>query len=121
MVRISLVLAALAAGAAPALADPTGTWLRENGESRVRIAKCGDAFCGTLAWVKNPESPAKVGARVFYDMKEAGANTWGGKAFNPEDGRTYAGKLVVKGSTMTTTGCALGGMICRSVNWTKVN
>jgi uncharacterized protein (DUF2147 family) len=106
---------------APALADPSGTWLRDNGNSRVRIAKCGDAFCGTLVWVKDADSPSKVGQRIFYDMKASGENAWTGKAFNPEDGKTYSGKLTLSGSTMTTSGCVLGGMICRSVAWRKVN
>lgn len=111
----------LAAGASPALADPTGTWLRDNGNSRVRFAPCGPNFCGTLTWVKDPSGPAKVGQRIFYDMAPAGANAWAGKAFNPEDGKTYSGKLTLSGSTMTTSGCVLGGLICRSVSWRKVN
>ncbi len=111
----------IAAGTAPALADPTGTWLRDNGNSRVRIAPCGPNFCGTLTWVKDPSGPAKVGQRIFYDMAPAGANAWSGKAFNPEDGKTYSGKLTLSGSTMTTSGCVLGGLICRSVSWSKVN
>jgi uncharacterized protein (DUF2147 family) len=119
---ILLSAAALTAlTSAPALADPSGTWLRDNGNSRVRIAKCGDAFCGTLVWVKDADSPSKVGQRIFYDMKASGENAWTGKAFNPEDGKTYSGKLTLSGSTMTTSGCVLGGMICRSVAWRKVN
>jgi uncharacterized protein (DUF2147 family) len=113
--------AAVALPAAPALADPSGVWLRENGNARVRIAKCGDAFCGTLVWVKDPDGPSKVGQRVFYNMKPNGTNAWSGSAFNPEDGRTYSGKLTLSGGSMTTSGCVLGGMVCRSVNWRKVN
>jgi uncharacterized protein (DUF2147 family) len=113
--------AAIVLSAAPAMADPSGVWLRDNGNSRVRIAKCGDAYCGTLIWVKDPESPSKAGQRIFYDMKENGANSYSGKAFNPEDGKTYAGKLTLSGASMTTSGCALGGLICRSVSWRKAN
>jgi uncharacterized protein (DUF2147 family) len=115
------VVLAVSLPAAPAFADPSGVWLRDNGNARVRIARCGDAFCGTLVWVKDPDSPSKVGQRVFYDMKASGDNAWSGRAFNPEDGKTYAGKLSLSGSTMTTSGCVLGGMICRSVSWRKVN
>ncbi len=120
-IRAAAAAILLAAGASPALADPTGTWLRDNGNSRVRIAPCGPNFCGTLTWVKDPSGPAKVGQRIFYDMAPAGANAWAGKAFNPEDGKTYSGKLTLSGSTMTTSGCVLGGLICRSVSWSKVN
>jgi uncharacterized protein (DUF2147 family) len=110
-----------AAIASPALADPTGTWLRDNGNSRVRFAKCGDSYCGTIVWVKDSDSPSKVGQRIFYDMKESGANSWTGKAFNPEDGKVYSGKMTLSGSSITTSGCVLGGMVCRSVSWKKVN
>ena len=101
--------------------DASGTWLRENGASRVRIGKCGDALCGTVAWVKDAASPSKVGQRVFYDMKPDGAGKWKGSAFNPEDGKTYSGTMSLSGGTLTTAGCVFGGLICRSVSWSKVN
>jgi uncharacterized protein (DUF2147 family) len=119
--RAALAAAALAASALPALADPSGTWLRDNGNSRVRIAPCGANYCGTIVWVKDADGPAKVGQRVFYDMSPAGDNAWSGKAFNPEDGKTYTGKMTLSGSTLTTSGCVLGGLVCRSVSWRKVN
>ncbi|MGL4637721.1 MAG: DUF2147 domain-containing protein [Beijerinckiaceae bacterium] len=111
----------LALAASPALADPSGTWLRDNGQSRVRISPCGGNFCGTIVWLKEADSKSKVGQRVFYDMAPAGSNKWSGKAFNPEDGKTYSGTMTLSGSSLTTSGCVLGGMICRSVNWRKVN
>ena len=112
----------LAIGPAPAAADPSGTWLRENGAARVRMAKCGDAICGTITWLKDPaNTKSKVGQRVFFDMKPNGVNAWAGKAFNPEDGQTYSGKITLSGSSMTTAGCVAGGWICRSVSWSRVN
>lgn len=114
--------ALLVIGPAPAAADPSGTWLRENGGARVRMAKCGDAICGTITWLKDPaNTKSKVGQRVFFDMKPNGADAWAGKAFNPEDGQTYSGKITLSGSSMTTAGCVASGWICRSVSWSKVN
>lgn len=107
---------------APTAADPSGIWLRENGGARVRMAKCGDAICGTITWLKDPaNTKSKVGQRVFFDMKPNGADAWAGKAFNPEDGQTYSGKITLSGSSMTTAGCVAGGWICRSVSWSRVN
>ena len=106
----------------PALAqDAAGTWLRDTGASRVRIAKCGDALCGTLSWLKEPGGPAKVGQRIFYDMKPTGPGKWKGSAFNPEDGKTYSGTMTLAGDTLTTAGCVMGGLICRSVQWSRAN
>lgn len=102
--------------------DASGVWLRENGASRVRLAKCGEALCGTVVWLKDPEeSASKVGQRVFYDMKPNGAGQWAGQAFNPEDGKTYSGKMTLSGNKLTTAGCVFGGIICRSVSWSRVN
>jgi uncharacterized protein (DUF2147 family) len=112
---------ALVAGTTAALADPSGTWQRDNGASRVRIAPCGSNFCGTIVWLKDADGPAKIGQRVFFDMAPAGANKWSGKAFNPEDGKTYSGTMALSGASLTTSGCVLGGIICRSVNWRKFN
>jgi len=116
-----LATLALAALASPALAaDPTGMWLRETGLSRIRIAPCGEALCGTIAWLKNPDTPAKVGQRVLFGMKPTGDSVWMGSAFNPEDGKTYSGEMTLSGNRLTTSGCALGGLICKTVHWTRV-
>ncbi len=111
----------LALPAAVLAQDVAGTWQRDTGASRVRFAKCGEAMCGTLAWLKDADGPAKVGQRIFYDMKPSGAGKWSGSAFNPEDGKTYSGTMTLSGNTLTTAGCILGGIICRSVKWSKVN
>jgi uncharacterized protein (DUF2147 family) len=125
MIRIikSAILASVVISGATsaALADPSGTWLRDNGASRVRVAACGASMCGTIVWLKDADGPSKVGQRVFYDMAPAGANKWSGKAFNPEDGKTYSGTMTLAGSSLTTSGCVLGGLVCRSVNWRKMN
>lgn len=120
--RLKLVLVAgfaLGFGSLAQADDPSGTWLRDSGASRVKFSKCGDAWCGSIVWLKDTSGPAKVGQRVFFDMKPDGENKWVGKAFNPEDGKTYSGKMTLSGGGLTTAGCALGGLVCRSVNWTK--
>jgi len=101
--------------------EVTGTWLRDTGASKVRFAKCGEAVCGTISWLKDASGPAKLGQRIFYDMKPAAGGKWNGSAFNPEDGKTYSGTMSLAGDTLTTAGCVLGGLICRSVKWSRSN
>jgi len=121
LVSAALLAATMAAG--PALADDvTGTWLRETGLSKVKFASCGSAVCGTLVWIKpGTDTPAKVGQRLFFDMKSTGPNAWSGSYNNPDDNKTYAAKMSLSGDTLTTEGCAMGGMICRSSTWTRAN
>ncbi|AVT82741.1 DUF2147 domain-containing protein [Rhodopseudomonas palustris] len=118
---LGLLAAALATTGARA-DDVGGTWLRETGASKVKFAPCGGAVCGTLVWLKpGVETPAKVGQKIFFDMKPTGPGAWAGSAFNPEDGKTYTGKMNLSGGTLTTQGCAMGGMICKSSTWTRAN
>jgi uncharacterized protein (DUF2147 family) len=120
--RAGLVVAALVAGGANALAqDAEGLWTRDDGAARVQFSPCGPALCGVIVWLKNPASKARVGEKVFYDMTRADQNSWTGKAFNPEDGRTYSGKMVLNGGTLKTSGCVLGGLICKNVVWRRAN
>ena len=124
MLRPIFAVAALAAlSLAPAFAgDATGVWLRDTGASKVKIAPCGGALCGNIVWLKDPaNSPAKIGERIFFDMKPDGDNYWAGSAYNPEDGKTYTGKMALSGNTLTTKGCVLGGIICKSVSWSRSN
>jgi len=107
---------------APAFAsDATGVWLRSDGNTKIKIASCGGALCGFVAWKRLADAPGRIGQQVFFDMKQTNENEWRGSAFNPEDGNTYSGKLKLVGGTLTTTGCALGGLICKSFDWSRVN
>jgi uncharacterized protein (DUF2147 family) len=107
---------------APALAvEAEGVWTREDGTSRIEFSPCGPALCGTIVWLKNANTPAHVGQKVFFDMMRADQNSWAGQAFNPEDGRTYSGKMVLIGKKLKTSGCVFGGLICKTVHWVRAN
>ncbi len=106
--------------ATPCLAaELAGTWLRENGDARVRFEPCGNAICGTIVWLKpETESTAKVGERLFYDLRPDGKNSWNGKA--AADGSVYVSKVSIEGTGLRTSGCIISGVFCKSVNWTRV-
>lgn len=121
---LSAALTAVVLAGTPSLAnDVSGTWLRDTGASQVKFGPCGGgALCGNIAWIKpGADTKGKVGQRVFYDMKPDGSGGWKGSAFNPEDGQNYTGKMSLSGGTLTTQGCAAGGLICRSTTWTRAN
>ncbi len=139
-----LALAAVLAlaGSEDALAaDPMGMWLTQTGTSRIRVADCGGALCGTIVWLKEPNDPdtgkpktdknnsdaAKrsrplIGTQIVLGMKPASAGKWTGQVYNAEDGKTYSGNLTYAGgNSLQLQGCALGGLVCKSQTWTKAN
>ena len=134
------VLALTGSGSAFA-AEPNGTWLTQTGGSRIRMADCGGALCGTIVWLKEPNDPDTgkpkldkhnsdaskrtrplIGVQIVLGMKPAGAGKWTGQVYNAEDGKTYSGNLTFTGGdSLQLQGCALGGLVCKSQTWTKVN
>jgi uncharacterized protein (DUF2147 family) len=130
LAAIGLVMLAIPAQAQPA--DPSGTYLSETGETRVRIARCGAAYCGTIISVQgeakdvnNPDPNLKgrnlVGIQMISNIQPT-ADGFTGKLYNYKDGRTYSGKMsFAGGKSMQLSGCVFGGLICRSQTWAKVN
>lgn len=118
---LALVVACGLSAPAAHAQDADGVWMREDGASKVQFSPCGAALCGTIIWLKNPNSKAHIGQKVFFDMARADQNSWTGEAFNPEDGKTYSGKMVVNGKKLRTSGCVFGGLICKSMTWARAN
>jgi uncharacterized protein (DUF2147 family) len=119
VVRLCRILALSLLTASPCHADELGgTWLRENGDVRIRFEPCGNAICGIIVWLKpDSESTAKVGQRLFYDLRPDGKNSWNGKA--EANGSVYVSKVSIEGATLSTSGCIISGVFCRSMNWTR--
>ena len=59
-VLIAIMAALLAAPSARAqgASEPTGVWLTQAGDARVKISKCGGGICGVIVWLKDPINPA---------------------------------------------------------------
>ena len=141
ILRVAAVALAVLGLAGPALADPVGTWLTENGRSRVKIADCGGALCGTIIWLKEPNDPETgkpktdknnadagkrtrplIGVPIVLNMKPNGANKWSGQVYSPEEGKVFTGNLTEQGpNAVRLEGCALGGLVCKGQNWTSAN
>ena len=119
MLRRALLLVLLSAPVPAFAAGLLGDWARDDGAVKVRFAPCGGAVCGTVTWLKDTSGNGKVGQKVFFDFKPDGEGKWAGSAFNPEDGKTYTGKLTLSGDKLNTAGCVLAGLICKSVDWVR--
>ena len=122
MKKLLTALAMTLAMATSAMAaDPlVGNWRTtadDNGNSGlITIAECGTKICGTL--IKSYDSSGKEfkspnqGKRLIWDMVNNGGGKYsGGKVYSPDRDKTYSGKLVLSGDSLSVKGCVFG--ICR--------
>jgi uncharacterized protein (DUF2147 family) len=128
---------AFAVVSAAQAAEPTGTWLTQNGDAHIRIAKCGSNVCGTIVWLRNPidamtgEAPIDLrnpdptqrdrkimGLRIFA-MAPDGSGAYSGRIYNTDDGNTYPAKITVRPDQyLEIQGCS--GAVCGKELWSKV-
>jgi uncharacterized protein (DUF2147 family) len=143
VVRFGFIIACIATllGVAPASAqraEPTGIWLTQAGDARVRVSKCGGGMCGVIVWLrepidsatgrpqvddKNPNPALKtrpvIGLPLFSGMRASGPNKWSGQIYNADDGGTYASSVSMAGSdSLRVEGCV--GALCGGETWTRV-
>src|SRR5207237_6319233 len=131
MMALAPIAAAQTAG------DPTGIWLTQNGDARVRVSRCGGGICGVVVWLKDPNDPATgkpqvddknpnpalarrpmIGLPLFNGMRATGPGKWSGQIYNADDGSTYASNVSVTGpDTLRVEGCV--GALCGGENWTR--
>ena len=128
MKRILLSIAAIAVAlgaTTPAYAQALeGNWANAKRSVIVQVAKCGDAYCGTVSWAsaKNREKGAEPGTRVLSDLRRASDGTFKGKAYEPK--RNIRGSATVRQlgpDTMVVKGCAVFGVFCSEQRWTRVS
>lgn len=125
-ILLSIAAAAVALGATtPAYAQALeGKWANAKRSVIVNVARCGDAYCGTVSWAsaKNRQKGAEPGTRVLSDLRLAGDGTFKGKAYEPK--RNIRGSATVRQigpDTMVVKGCAVFGVFCSEQRWTRVS
>ena len=112
----AMMLAPYSATASQA-ADPSGTWDRDDGNARVRIAPCGERVCATNIWIGDTSRGEEVGDRLVMSLEPKSANQLAGTAYDEKRDMTYSITVTVNGESLTTRGCIVGGLLCRNVRW----
>jgi len=97
----------------------SGSWSRGDGLAAVRIAPCGSSMCAVNTWVKDSSQGEKVGDRLVMTVSPKADGKMSGTAFDPQRKLTYRIDISVADQSMKTRGCVLGGLLCKSVGWTK--
>lgn len=122
--RNAFVLLAGLAAAAPAAADtpdPSGQWLRDDGNARVEIAPCGPNVCATNLWIGDTSQGEEAGDRLVMSLEPRSGTTLAGTAWDEKRDRSYSITIEVGDSRLVTRGCVLGGILCRNVSWAPAN
>lgn len=123
-----LAAAALLFAAQAAAAPIEGRWRSPGGNSIIDVAKCGEGWCGTVAWAsakakKDAEKATSqlVGTQLLTDVKEAGDGKWNGRLFIPDRNMRVTAKLqMAPGGELKVSGCLAGKALCKSQLWDAV-
>ncbi len=118
---IATTLSTLTAFTLAQAADIDGQWARGDGNAKVRIASCGSDICATNTWIKPGTPREKKGDRLIMTIKPGADGAYSGTAFDPQRDMTYKLTVTVNGDAMTTTGCIVAGLLCKGINWTRIN
>jgi uncharacterized protein (DUF2147 family) len=70
-------------------------------------------------WVKDPSQGEKVGDKLVLNVSPKEDGKLSGTAFDPQRNLTFRIDISVADQSMNTRGCILGGLLCKSVGWTK--
>jgi uncharacterized protein (DUF2147 family) len=141
--RTVLIIVALALLAAPSAraqgaGEPTGVWLTQAGDARVRVSKCGGGICGVIVGLKEPIDPATgkpqlddknpnpalrrrpmIGLPLFNGMQPTAPGKWSGQIYNADDGSSYTSHVSLTGpDTIRVEGCV--GALCGGEIWNRV-
>lgn len=110
----------------PPAAQSRTFWVNPYNDVKVEIADCSGKLCGWVAWA-TPEAeqeardggtPKLVGTELLQDYKPTGPNSWQGRVFVPDMGRTFYSTIaLVQPDTLKISGCIMGGLICKSQVW----
>lgn len=86
-------------------------------------------MCGIVVWAnEKAKADARkggvdplIGARLFRDFSQTRPDTWRGKVFVPDIGKTFSGTItIVDADTIRADGCLIGRIGCRSQSWSRV-
>jgi uncharacterized protein (DUF2147 family) len=113
---LALIIASPSAASAASTALD-GTWLRDDGNARVRIAPCGDKVCATNLWIGDTSKGEAVGDKLVMTLSREVDGSFSGTAYDAKRDWTYSMTIKTAPGELTTRGCILGRLVCRDVGW----
>ncbi len=100
--------------------SPVGLWARGDGKALVKIERCEQALCAINTWIRPGADDEKVGDRLVLNVAPKGPTTWTGEAWDPQRKKSFKIRIETGEHEMTTHGCVLLGLLCKDMNWTRL-
>ena len=126
-----ILLAATVPVTAAAQAALEGEWRNPKGNVVVKLAPCGDAWCGTVvdatekakATARKGGTPNLIGTRILSDLRAEGDGRFKGKVFDPKRNIRAPATIKLLGpNAIEVRGCAIAGMLlCKEQRWTRIS
>ena len=98
----------------------TGAWSRTDGGSRIAIEQCGERFCAVNTWIRDPSKGEEVGDTFVMTLQPRDPANLAGEAFDVKRKVKYTMLISVAEDAMTTQGCVLSGVVCKTMNWVRL-
>ncbi|WP_239017734.1 DUF2147 domain-containing protein [Sphingomonas aracearum] len=106
-----------------------GVWSNAKGTLHVQTAACGEKLCGSVVWATDKAKTDSlkggvthlVGTQLLQEYRRTGTNSWAGRVFVPDMGRTFSSRIQrLPSGELKISGCLVGGLICKSQTWHRV-
>lgn len=113
----------------PVAGDIDGLWRSPDDEEgsyiTVRVSACeatSEERCGIVIGAYEGANPATIGQKVVRDMELGEDGIWRGEIYQPLEDDTYYSRIeLVSNDVMNVDGCIIGGLICKTQRWTRLN
>lgn len=113
----------------PAGTGLDGRWHNPSASVIINIGPCGEDRCGRVEWAtEKAKADARkggtdtlVGTQLVRGIQPKGESHWKALLFIPDMNRTSKVELrQLSPGELKVTGCAIGGLVCKSQVWTRV-
>lgn len=124
MSRLTALCLLLGMSAVVSAEDVFGEWWTPSFNARVQIYSCEEKACGKITWLweETPKDIADhkplLGRMIFSGLERGVHDTWDGRIYDPEDGRSYTSHVgLIAMDELEVSGCVL--MFCKRQVWRR--
>lgn len=114
-----LAATAICGPAAAAAPEIYGVWARDGHPTdKLEFFDCSGKLCAKGIHPMRDGSPPPL---ILRHAAKTGPNSWKGDLYNPEDGKTYTGKITFESADQLTLSGCLVAFLCQSETWTRIS